>query len=102
MSVVAYVPDMFDRSRLPASVRFVATTGDLTSSDEDVVVLDLTRPGVLPLLGILARPGRRIVGFANHMNESVLSAARDAGCEALPRSRFFANTEQYLTPNDPG
>ena len=95
-SVVAYVPDMLDRSRLPAGVRFVTTTGELSDADEDVVVLDLARPGVLPLLGVLARPGRRVVGFTNHMNEAVLSAARAAGCEALPRSRFFANAASLL------
>ena len=99
MNVVAYVPDMLDRSKLPAGVRFVTTTGDLAAAGEDIVVLDLTRPGVLPLLGSLARPGRRIVGFANHLNEAVLSAARDAGCEALPRSRFFADTARLLDPD---
>lgn len=92
--VVAYVPDLMDRSRLarlgdvevvhvsgPAALVGVATAADL-------VVVDLSRDGVLDVVGSL--PGE-VVGFASHVDTELVAAAEAAGCaEVLPRSRFFA------------
>jgi hypothetical protein len=34
--------------------------------------------------------GRRVVGFGSHVDAATLEGAAALGCEALPRSRFFA------------
>ncbi len=95
--VAAYVPDLMDRSRLAAvgDVAFVATPEELATVAADVVVVDLSRPGVLSVLPQLA--GARTVGFGSHVDEELLAAARAAGCqEVLPRSRFFARLPDLL------
>ncbi len=95
--VAAYVPDLMDRSRLAAvgDVAFVVTPADLTTVAVDVVVVDLSRPGVLSVLPRLE--GVRTVGFGSHVDEELLAAARAAGCdEVLPRSRFFARLPDLL------
>ena len=94
--VVAYVPDLMDRSRL-AGVTYVATPEELASVDADVVVVDLSRPGVLDVLPAVAQRVPRIVGFGSHVDTELLAAARAAGCtEVLPRSRFFADPTAFL------
>ena len=92
--VVAYVPDLMDRSRLDrlggVPVLHVSDPADLAAeaTATDLVVVDLSRPGVLDVIGTL--PGQ-VVGFASHVDTTLLEAARAAGChEVQPRSRFFA------------
>ncbi len=95
--VAAYVPELMDRSKLAAvgDVSFVATPAELSTVAADVVVVDLSRPGVLEVLGELG--GVRTVGFGSHVDEELLAAARAAGCkEVLPRSRFFARLPDLL------
>lgn len=98
--VVAYVPDLMDRSKLTSvgDVRFVATPDELgdASAGADLVVVDLSRPGVLEALGRLGG-GVRTVGFGSHVDHGLLAAAGAAGCdEVLPRSRFFARLPELL------
>lgn len=97
--VLAYVPDLMDRSRLGAmdgvEVRFVAAPGDLGRLSDgwvpDVVVVDLARPGVLDALRAGGIAGR-IIGFGSHVDTDLLTEASGAGChDVLPRSRFFAD-----------
>ena len=102
--VVAYVPDLMDRSRLArgGDVAFVATPAELAAAAEgaDVVVVDLSRPGVLDALPGLS--GVRTIGFGSHVDRELLEAARGAGCdEVLPRSRFFARVEEILAAPPP-
>ena len=105
--VVAYVPDLMDRSRLsaaPAEITFVNEPADLVSAaaGADLVVVDLTRSGVLPILADLAGP---VIGFANHTERDLMDAARAAGCATvLARSAFFSRVGDLLgppTPTDP-
>ena len=96
--IVAYVPDLMDRSKVAAAgdCVFVSRPADLTahSARADVVVVDLTRPGVVDVLGDL---DARVIGFANHTSREVMDAARAAGCEqVLPRSDFFARIDELL------
>jgi hypothetical protein len=91
MTVVAFVPDLMDRSRLQGIVdTFVSSPADLATSAPDaadVVVVDLGRPGVLDAIGSLVGP---VIGFGSHVDDALLDAARAAGCTlVLPRSRFF-------------
>jgi len=75
-----------DRSKL-GGVRFVRRPEDLVDADEALLVVDLSRPGVLQILPRLT--GRRVVGFGSHVDRATLEAAEAAGCQALPRSQFF-------------
>ncbi len=92
--VVAYVPDLMDRSRLArlGDVEVVHVSGPAALAEAatatDLVVVDLSRHGVLDVVGSL--PGE-VVGFASHVDTALVAAAEAAGCaEVLPRSRFFA------------
>ncbi len=97
--IVAYVPDLMDRSKVAAAgdVVFASRPGDLAGLSEgaDVVVVDLTRPGAVDALADLGE--RRVIGFANHTSRDAMDAARNAGCEqVLARSEFFARLDELL------
>jgi hypothetical protein len=98
--VIAYVPDLMDRSRLTAAirdVRFVGSPAELAGSSGpgDVVVVDLGRPKVLDAIDGLT--GRRVVGFGSHVERELLAAAKEAGCgEVLTRSAFFGGLPDLL------
>lgn len=102
--VLAYIPDLMDRSRLSGvtdvEIRFVAAAGELASQSvswpADVVLVDLGRVGVIEAL-VAGEIRGRIVGFGSHVDADLLDAARAAGChEVLPRSRFFARPVEAL------
>jgi len=96
--VVAYVPDLMDRSKVAAAGRDVVFVDDpkaLPDTPGDLVVVDLMRPGVLEVLPALK--GRRVVGFGRHTERALLEAAAAAGCdEVLPRSSFFPRVAELL------
>ena len=119
--VLAFVPDLMDRSKVAAAggdrVVFVATTTALAaalgpgapvdadagsdggSGPVDLVVVDLSRPGVLDALGRRTplEPRPRVVGFGSHVDRDLLDAARSAGCdEVLARSAFFGRLGDLL------
>jgi hypothetical protein len=98
--VVAYVPDLMDRSRISAAVpdvAFVRNAAELVDLDAeaDVVVLDAGRPGALDVVPSLHA---RVVAFGSHVDTELLDAARAAGVdEVLPRSAFFRRLPEVLT-----
>lgn len=107
--IVAYVPDLMDRSKLStvAAITFVTSPEQLAekAADATIVIVDLTRPGVLESLegirGATAAPdsgtGARVIGFANHTRRELMEAARAAGCDqVLARSAFFSRLDQLL------
>ena len=88
-----------DRSRISTALphaEFVATVDKLTTAAPDALVLvDLRRPGVIEAIPTLTVP---VVGFASHVDEELLLAAREAGCvDVLPRSRFFRRLADFAT-----
>lgn len=93
-----FVPDLMDRSKL-RGVRFVRRPEDLVEAAEALLVVDLSRPGVLEVLPRLAH--RRVVGFGSHVDRATLEAARHAGCQAFPRSELFRKWPD-LPPPEPG
>jgi len=96
-SVAAYVPDLMDRSRLGAlgaSVRFVQDPDELADADEDVVIVDLSRPGALD--AAVASTASRRIGFIGHAERSTIVDAREAGIDAMPRSRFFSSLPDLI------
>jgi hypothetical protein len=95
--VVAFVPDLMDRSKVAAAgadVTFVATPAALVGADADLIVVDLGRPGVLDVLASLQIP---VIGFASHVDRDLMAAARAAGCsQVLARSAFFSGIARLL------
>jgi len=97
---VAYVPDLMDRSKVASAsgtpVTFVARPTDLpaASAAADLVVVDLSRPGVLEVLPAIAAP---TIGFGRHDDRERLAAATAAGCDrVLARSAFFSQVAELL------
>jgi len=87
-----------DRSKVAAAgnVIFVSDPTRLASETEgaDIVIVDLTRPGVLEAVPSIGVP---VIGFANHTQRELLDASRSAGCvEALPRSAFFSRLNELV------
>jgi CheY-like chemotaxis protein len=102
--VVAYVPDLMDRSKLSAvdaDVRFVPSLDALAAAASqpgvDLVVLDLSKPGAVEALKTLPE-GLRSIGFGSHVDRVVLDEARANGCaQVLTRSQFFSRVRELLT-----
>ncbi len=93
--VAAYTPDLMDRSKISAAVadcRFVARPEALVGlADTTVVLVDLSKRGVLEVLPDLVAAGARVVGYGSHVDHQLLAAAEAAGVhEVLPRSKFFS------------
>lgn len=99
--MVAFVPDLMDRSRLVApatEVIFVSDPADLASTGADLVVVDLSRPGVTEALADIDVPS---VGFASHVDEAAIAAGWAAGCDqVLTRSQFFNRFPRLVTGRD--
>ena len=98
MKVAAYVPDLMDRSKVAAAapgVEFVPNPRLLVEVEADLIVLDLSRPGVLEALSRLAHV--RTIGFGSHVDVETLEAATAAGCDVvLARSEFFRRLPELL------
>lgn len=105
--IVAFVPDLMDRSRLAAfGPRFAATAAELgelvdaAGVERCTVVVDLTRPGALAAAADQVARGVRCIGVAPHVDDDLRAAAVDAGVRVVARSRFFADPAQVLgSPN---
>ncbi|MGF1595619.1 MAG: hypothetical protein ACFCVK_01605 [Acidimicrobiales bacterium] len=97
MTIVAYVPNLLDRSRFGRSVTFVDDAAEATAARPDIVLVDLDRcdPGEL---GRWRLDGARVVGFGSHVDEERQRSALDAGWdEVLARSVFFRRLPDLLT-----
>src|SRR5688500_4391400 len=99
MRVVAYVPDLMDRSRITnvaPEARFVDSPSDLVaaSTGADIALVDISREGTREVLSGLNCS--RVVGFTNHTEKKAMETARGAGAVALPRSEFFMRLEELL------
>jgi DNA-binding response OmpR family regulator len=96
--------DLLARSRLEdAAARAgwrleVARAGDLVArvaaSDAELLVLDLDAGGRELLHGVSEAGKRgqmpaRVVGFFSHVDAALGEAARAAGCDAMPRGKFW-------------
>ncbi len=79
----------------------------LSSRGAELVLLDLTAPGLNPaeLVGQIkssALPPRAIIAFGPHVHEAKLAAAAEAGCDqVLARGAFYAQLEQLLAESRP-
>ncbi|MCU1487313.1 MAG: hypothetical protein JWN67_4059 [Actinomycetia bacterium] len=101
--LVAMTPDLGDRSRIAAVVpdaTFVGAAALLPRAAEgaEVVLVDLSRAGVLDVLDEVVALGGRVVGYGPHVEGELLAAATAAGVEAVPRSRFFRDLVPFIDP----
>jgi hypothetical protein len=93
-SIVAFVPDLMDRSRLgsPPNVTFIRELPDLTAPAAGTVLLvDLSRVPDVSSLSSLVSAGWRVVAFGSHVERDLLANAASAGVEVLTRSAFFSD-----------
>ena len=91
MRVVAWVPDLMDRSRLGGAVpdaTFVREAAECAGAD--CVVIDLG-VGVEAVAAVRAvAPEARVLCFGPHVDGELADHARAEGAdEVMPRSRFF-------------
>lgn len=99
--IVAYVPDLMDRSRISAvcpDTAFVRSLSDLVvdASSVDLVVVDLSRPGVLDAVGGLPSTVES-VGFVSHVDREAIATAKAAGVgSVISRSKFFSQLVTIL------
>ena len=96
--ILAFVPDLMDRSKVAAAgaVTFVARPEDLRDRHADLVIVDLSRLGPPDVLSSVDSP--RIIGFASHVDRHVLDSGRAAGCtEVMARSAFFSRLGALLS-----
>jgi hypothetical protein len=95
VKIVAFVPDLMDRSRFPsdAGVTFVRSPDDITD-DGDLIIVDLNRAGAFEAVKNINEIRR--IGFTNHENTELIQQANAAGIETMARSRFFANVAKIV------
>jgi len=100
VKVVAYVPDLMDRSKVAAAARdvtFVGRPGELAevARGADLVVVDVTRPGTIEAVKAIA--STRVIAFSKHTNREAMDAAVAAGADqVLARSAFFGRIDELL------
>jgi hypothetical protein len=102
VAVAAYTPDLMDRSRISSAlgdVRFVASPDALVGlAGVDVVLIDLSKKGVLDALAAIVASDVRVIAYGSHVDKNLLDSARAAGVdEVLPRSRFFGGLPALVT-----
>lgn len=101
-SILAFVPDLMDRSRLKGiqNIIFVPTLEELEmAKSEDIVVIDLSRPLVLETIAKIkqACDTPKIIGFGSHVDKELLASAHKIGCDqVLARSAFFSRSLELL------
>ncbi len=100
--VVAFVPDLMDRSKVAAVLgdrgRFASSPAALVeaAAEADLAVIDLDRlvasggDDALDAVAEVAARAGRVIGFASHVERERLEEARALGCDqVLARSAFF-------------
>lgn len=104
MKVAAYTPDLMDRSRITsalrdAEIKYVASPEALVGlAGIDLVVVDLSKKGVLEAVAGIVASGVRLVAYGSHVDKKLLDEARAAGVEeVLPRSKFFGGLPELAS-----
>ncbi len=98
-TVVAHVPNLFDRARFGRHVVFVDTGGEAAAHEPTTIMVDLDRcadPAEFRLDGPV------VIGFGSHVDSAGHQRARDLGYDlVLPRSQFFRRLPHLLTTSEP-
>lgn len=98
VDLAAFAPDLMDRSKIAAAWPGCVMVGRLEGlpAAAAVVIVDLSRPGVIEAIPGLVRGGARVIGFGSHVERGTLEAARVAGAEVMARSAFFSRLGSLL------
>ena len=104
-SVLVLCRDLIFSSRIVATaradgvvVKLLRDPAALESESASRAIVDLNQPGVLEAAEIWKRrdPTREVMGFVSHVDAETIRRAREAGIEAIPRSRFVELLPQLL------
>jgi hypothetical protein len=94
--IVAYVPNLFDRSRFGAGVRFVEDPAQAMAFEPDLILVDLDRCPA-EVLGDFCTGDIPVIGFGPHVDSDGYDRAIRAGfTEVLARSVFFKRLPRLL------
>ena len=97
VSVIAFVPDLMDQSKLRLEmpdICFVKEVSELIDIDVDLVIVDLSKPEVLDAI---PKIDSEILAFASHVDKEIIAKAKQAGCENVsPRSKFFRDFDSLV------
>ncbi|GAC1594190.1 MAG: hypothetical protein NVS3B21_15960 [Acidimicrobiales bacterium] len=98
--VVVFAPDLMDRSKITGAApgaSVVRSVDAVSAGPGVIVVVDLSRPGVVDALGGWVAAGARVIGFASHVDRDLIDAGRGAGAEVMARSAFFGRVAELLS-----
>lgn len=87
MTTYAITTDLMDGSKIRSAidgVRIVRPGAELSGAH--VALVDL---GLAGALDAALASGARVLAYGSHVDDDTLTAAADAGAEAMPRSVFF-------------
>ncbi len=92
--VVAFVPNLMDRSRFPSSVTFIKSADQLAEYSPRLIVVDIDR--CEDVAGFVVG-GVETIGFGPHVESALASEAIDAGyVKVFTRSVFFKRCKSLL------
>ncbi|MBI2823988.1 MAG: response regulator transcription factor [Planctomycetia bacterium] len=89
-------------TRLAVAMSVEALCDKAAAEGFDIAILDLSAAGLdvralVRRLRALPAPPRAILAFGPHVHESLLAAAREAGCDAVvSRGQFHAQVDRIL------
>jgi hypothetical protein len=102
--IVAYTPDLMDRSKISAAAS--AASHELTYAGTpealvglagvDAVIVDLSKKGAVDVLADIAAGSARVLAYASHVDIPRLSPTLPADVDVLPRSKFFGSLSELL------
>lgn len=94
MTVVAHVPNLFDRSRFQGLAKFVDTPDEARSLSPSLVIVDLDRCEDAEGFRL---EGTTVIGFGPHVDSALHERATSYGySEVLARSVFFKRLPELL------
>ena len=94
MTVVAHVPNLFDRSRFQGKATFVETPEEAQAHNPTLLIVDLDRCEDAEGFRL---EGTRVIGFGPHVDSSLYQRAESYGySEVLARSVFFKRLPELL------
>lgn len=97
MTIVAHVPNLFDRSRFQGRATFVDSAAEAMAERPTVVFVDLDRCDDLDGFARCVSDGSRVIGFGPHVDSDLHRRAADLGYdEILSRSVFFRRLPELL------
>ena len=94
MTIVAHIPNLFDRSRFQGRATFVETADEAKTHSPSLVIVDLDRCDDAESFRL---DGARVIGFGPHVDSALHKRAEEFGyTEVLTRSVFFKRLPELL------